>query len=84
MLNERDNSSLDKCKAESMCVYAIESQLGLGALDNVNSSHELLPLMYAYGAAHDLVELVRIRYADDVAAGSFEFPGTRPLVQVSG
>ena len=52
----------------------MESQLGLGALD-VNSSLALLPAMYALDDAHDLVELVRSRYAGDIAAGSFEYPG---------
>ena len=48
--------------------------MGPGALDRVTSSRELLPLMFASDASHDLVELVRARYAEDVAAGSFEFP----------
>ena len=78
---ERDNSSVDNCKADSKCVGAIEGQLGPGVLDNVKSSRELLPLMYALDAAHDLVELVRTRYVEDIAAGSFEFPSTRqPLL----
>ena len=48
--------------------------MGPGALDRVTSSRELLPLMFASDASHDLVELVRARYAEDVAAGSFESP----------
>ena len=73
---ERDNSSVDKCKADATCLTAVERQLGPGALDRVTSSRELLPLMFALDASHDLVELVRTRYAEDVAAGSFEFPRT--------
>ena len=71
---ERDNSSVDKCKADAQCRAVVEGQLGPGALDRVTSSRELLPLMFASDAAHDLVELVRARYAEDVAAGSFELP----------
>ena len=74
---ERDNSSVDKCKADATCLSAVEGQLGPGALDLVTSSRELLPLMFALDTSHDLVELVRTRYAADVAAGSFEFPSTR-------
>merc|ERR1719263_1745471 len=71
---ERDNSSVDKCKADAQCRAVVEGQLGPGALDRVTSSRELLPLMFASDASHDLVELVRARYAEDVAAGSFELP----------
>ena len=51
----------------------MESQLGLGALD-VSSSRALLPAMFALDSKHDLIELVRSRYAEDVIAGKFEFP----------
>ena len=76
---ERDNSSVDKCKADATCLTAVERQLGPGALDRVTSSRELLPLMFALDASHDLVELVRTRYAEDVAAGGFAFPRTHQL-----
>jgi len=66
-------TSIDSCKANSKCVDAMESQLGLGAL-NVSSSRLLLPAMYALDSEHDLVELVRSRYAEDIIAGKFEFP----------
>ena len=69
-----ENNSVDKCKVSPTCVDAIEGQLGHGALDNVTFSRELLQVMYASDSAHDLVELVRTRYAEDVALGGFEFP----------
>ena len=70
---DHSRSSLESCKATSKCVGAMESQLGLGALD-VSSSRALLPAMFALDSKHDLIELVRSRYAEDVIAGNFEFP----------
>jgi len=70
---DHSRSSLESCKANSKCVGAMESQLGLGALD-VSSSRALLPAMFALDSKHDLIELVRSRYAEDVIAGNFEFP----------
>jgi hypothetical protein len=73
---DHSRSSLESCKANSKCVGAMESQLGLGALD-VSSSRALLPAMYAMNSKHDLIELVRSRYTGDVIAGNFEFPSPR-------
>ena len=75
-------TSIDSCKANSKCVDAMESQLGLGAL-NVSSSRLLLPAMYALDSEHDLVELVRSRYAEDIIAGKFEFPSPQADARTS-
>ena len=73
---EQAHPSLEECKQNSKCRSTIEAQLGADAFAGMQSSGDLALKLYQHGSTPelDLIELVRRRYAGDVAAGGYTYP----------
>ena len=68
-------SSLDACKNSTPCVTNIVDQLGSAGWALLSSMAELSNALYHSDPQHDLVGIVRQRFADDIRAFDYPVPG---------